>query len=207
MDDSHWSWQGSRLRGPACQDPQGASIEARLYAENPVKDFVPSPGQLTDVQFPSDARVDTWVSRGTKISAEYDPTLAKIIVHGSDRADALRKLQRALDETVVAGVTTNLDYLKSIVGSQMFAEAKVSTRVLDSYNYTPNAIEITSPAPTPLFRITPVEPSCGILVFLLLDPWMPTPSGWPTRLWATTPRLLLSKLHLWAPQLCSTATL
>ncbi|CAG79240.1 hypothetical protein B0I72DRAFT_133264 [Yarrowia lipolytica] len=125
--------------------PQGASIEARLYAENPVKDFVPSPGQLTDVQFPSDARVDTWVSRGTKISAEYDPTLAKIIVHGSDRADALRKLQRALDETVVAGVTTNLDYLKSIVGSQMFAEAKVSTRVLDSYNYTPNAIEITSP--------------------------------------------------------------
>ncbi|VBB77387.1 Urea carboxylase and allophanate hydrolase activities involved in uracile catabolism, putative [Yarrowia lipolytica] len=125
--------------------PKGASIEARLYAENPIKDFVPSPGQLTDVQFPTDARVDTWVSRGTKVSAEYDPTLAKIIVYGTDRADALQKLQKALEETVVAGVTTNLDYLKSIVGSEMFAEAKVSTQVLDSYNYHPNAIEITAP--------------------------------------------------------------
>ncbi|GMF00938.1 unnamed protein product [Ambrosiozyma monospora] len=82
----------------------GASMEARLYAENPVKDFMPSPGQLTEVKFPKWARVDTWVKTGTSISAEYDPTLAKIIVHGKDRADALHLLRKALDETVVYGV-------------------------------------------------------------------------------------------------------
>ncbi|ANB14230.1 bifunctional urea carboxylase/allophanate hydrolase [Sugiyamaella lignohabitans] len=124
---------------------KGAAMEARLYAENPVKDFLPSPGQLTDVSFPSFARVDTWVEKGVKISAEYDPTLAKIIVHGTDRADALAKLNAALNETVVSGVITNLDYLRSIAGSTMFSEAKVATKVLDSYKYQPHAIEITAP--------------------------------------------------------------
>ncbi|KAL7662871.1 Urea carboxylase [[Candida] zeylanoides] len=123
----------------------GAAMEARLYAENPVKDFMPSPGQLTEVRFPAWARVDTWVGRGTVISAEYDPTLAKIIVHGKDRADALRKLRQALDETVVFGCITNVDYLRSIANSAMFAEARVATKVLDSYDYRPSAFEVLSP--------------------------------------------------------------
>ncbi|GMG39922.1 unnamed protein product [[Candida] boidinii] len=79
----------------------GASMEARLYAENPVKDFMPSPGQLIEVKFPEWARVDTWVKTGTTVTREYDPTLAKIIVHGKDRADALNKLRQALNETVL----------------------------------------------------------------------------------------------------------
>lgn len=123
----------------------GASMEARLYAENPVKDFRPSPGQLTDVVFPEWARVDTWVQKGTVVSAEYDPTLAKIIVHGKDRADALRLLQKALDETVVYGVITNLDYLRSVGNSKMFEEAKMHTKILDTYDYKANAFEILSP--------------------------------------------------------------
>ncbi|KAG7660754.1 uncharacterized protein J8A68_005716 [[Candida] subhashii] len=123
----------------------GASMEARLYAENPVKDFMPSPGQLTEVVFPEWARVDTWVEKGTVISAEYDPTLAKIIVHGKDRQDALKKLRQALDETRVYGCVTNLDYLRSITNSKMFEEAKVATKVLDSYDYQPHAIEIIDP--------------------------------------------------------------
>lgn len=122
--------------------PQGASMEARLYAENPVKDFRPSPGQLTDVVFPEWARVDTWVQKGTTVSAEYDPTLAKIIVHGKDRDDALRLLNKALDETVIYGVVSNIDYLRSVASSTMFKEAKMHTKILDSYDYTPNAIEI-----------------------------------------------------------------
>ncbi|KAH3674428.1 hypothetical protein WICMUC_003265 [Wickerhamomyces mucosus] len=120
----------------------GASMEARLYAENPVKDFRPSPGQLTDVSFPEWARVDTWVSKGTVVSAEYDPTLAKIIVHGKDRTEALAKLQQALDETVVYGCITNLDYLRSVANSKMFEEAKMHTKILDSYDYQANAFEI-----------------------------------------------------------------
>ncbi|RLV94264.1 hypothetical protein JA1_001872 [Spathaspora sp. JA1] len=123
----------------------GASMEARLYAENPVKDFMPSPGQLTEVKFPEWARVDTWVEKGTVISAEYDPTLAKIIVHGKDRNDALKKLRQALDETVVFGVVTNIDYLRSIAGSEMFEQAQVHTKVLDSYDYKPHAIEVINP--------------------------------------------------------------
>ncbi|OWB76931.1 allophanate hydrolase activity protein [[Candida] boidinii] len=123
----------------------GASMEARLYAENPVKDFMPSPGQLIEVKFPEWARVDTWVKTGTTVTREYDPTLAKIIVHGKDRADALNKLRQALNETVVYGCTTNIDYLRSIANSTMFETAKVATKVLDSYDYNANAFEIVSP--------------------------------------------------------------
>lgn len=124
---------------------QGASMEARLYAENPVKDFKPSPGQLTEVKFPDFARVDTWVKTGVIISSEYDPTLAKIIVHGKDRLDCLRKLRKALDETVVYGCITNIDYLKSIANSAMFENAEMHTKILDTFNYNPNAFEILSP--------------------------------------------------------------
>ena len=123
----------------------GASMEARLYAENPVKDFMPSPGQLTEVKFPKGARIDGWVEKGTVITAEYDPTVAKIIVHGKDRNDALKKLRQALNETVVFGCITNIDYLRSIANSSMFAEAKVATKVLDSFDYKPTAFEVISP--------------------------------------------------------------
>lgn len=126
-------------------EPKGAAMEARLYAENPVKDFKPSPGQISELHFPGWARIDSWISKGTVISAEYDPTLAKIIVHGKDRADALRKLQDALEETVVHGCVTNVDYLRSIAKSDMFVEAKMTTKVLDSYKYEPPAIEILRP--------------------------------------------------------------
>lgn len=125
--------------------PKGASMEVRLYSENPVKDFLPSPGQITDITFPENARIDTWVTKGTTISAEYDPTIAKIIVSGKDRAECLANLRKALDETVVYGVVTNLDYLRAIVNSKMFEEAKVSTKILDSFTYTPLAIEVTAP--------------------------------------------------------------
>lgn len=120
----------------------GALMEARLYAENPVKGFIPLPGQLTHVQFPEWARVDTWVHKGTDISGEYDPTLAKIIVHGEDRAECLLKLRAALNETAVFGVVTNLDYLRLVANLRMFEHARVATKVLDLYEYSPTAVEI-----------------------------------------------------------------
>lgn len=123
----------------------GVSMEARLYAENPLKDFRPSPGQLTYVEFPKWARVDTWVEKGTVISAEYDPTLAKIIVYGKDRDDALNKLLLALQETKVYGCITNIEYLKSIASSQMFRNIQISTNVLNTYTYNSTALEIITP--------------------------------------------------------------
>lgn len=123
----------------------GASMEARVYAENPVRDFAPSPGVITDVQFPEWARVDTWITKGSVVSSEYDPMIAKIIVHGKDRTEALQLLQKALSETVISGVVTNLDYLRNVAASEMFRDVKMFTKALDSYVYHPRAIEITAP--------------------------------------------------------------
>jgi urea carboxylase len=77
--------------------PKGAAIEVRLYAEDPVRDFQPSPGVLTDVSFPEFARLDTWVATGTEVSPYYDPMIAKIIVHGRDRANAIARMREALN--------------------------------------------------------------------------------------------------------------
>lgn len=125
--------------------PQGHLIECRVYAENPVKDFMPSPGQLTEVSFPSWCRVDSWVSTGTVVLGEYDPTLAKIIVHGLDRAEALALMARALEETVIWGVATNLDYLKLIVALDMVHQATMHTKLLDTFVYEPRAFEVLEP--------------------------------------------------------------
>ena len=123
----------------------GASMEARLYAENPVKDFRPSPGQITDIEFPKWARVDTWVKKGTVVSSEYDPLIAKIIVHGTDRTDALMKLQKALHETKIHGCVSNIGYLRSITLSNMFKNVELCTNTLNSYEYDSKSFEIISP--------------------------------------------------------------
>ncbi|KAK9474873.1 uncharacterized protein V1510DRAFT_428218 [Dipodascopsis tothii] len=123
----------------------GWAMEARVYAENPVKDFLPSPGQLIEVSFPEFARVDTWVSKGTEVTSSFDPLIAKVIVHGTDRTDALHKMKAALDETVISGIITNVDYLRSIVVSELFAAGAVTTRLLDSWSYEAAAIEVMAP--------------------------------------------------------------
>jgi len=125
--------------------PQGAAIEVRLYAEDPLKQFQPSPGVLTEVHFPGDVRVDGWVSTGTEVSAHYDPMLAKLIVHGESRAQAIDKLQRALADSRLHGIATNLDYLRQVVAEPRFREAKVSTRFLDGFVYRPALVEIVQP--------------------------------------------------------------
>src|SRR5262249_38354423 len=68
--------------------PSGHSIQVRVYAEDPGKQFQPSAGILTDVQFATDARVEAWTERGTEVTSFYDPLLAKIIVHGQNRSEA-----------------------------------------------------------------------------------------------------------------------
>ncbi len=123
-------------------EPRGASIEVRLYAEDPAHDFQPSPGVLTEVALPFDARIDGWVETGTEVSPYYDPMLAKLIVHGADRAQAIAKLNAALAKTRLAGIATNLDYLRAIAASPMFAAGDVSTRALSQLDYRANAIEV-----------------------------------------------------------------
>ncbi|MCX8253350.1 MAG: urea carboxylase [Beijerinckiaceae bacterium] len=125
--------------------PRGAAIEARLYAEMPHAGFRPSAGLLTEVAWPADARIDTWIERGTDVTANYDPMLAKIIVAGADRATAVAALREALAGTRVSGLETNLEYLRAIAASPMFAEARVTTSALRDFVYQPRSIEVVTP--------------------------------------------------------------
>lgn len=122
--------------------PQGASIQVRLYAEDPARDFRPSSGLLTNVAWPKDARIETWVESGTDVSPYYDPMIAKIIATGKTREEAIGKLRAALSETRAAGIESNLAYLRELVGSEVFAEGKVTTRTLDSFAYHPRSFEV-----------------------------------------------------------------
>lgn len=126
-------------------NPKGAAIEVRLYAEDPVRDFQPSPGVLTEVVFSENARIDTWVSTGTEVSPYYDPMIAKIIVHGKDRADAINKMSAALNETRAAGIATNLDYLRQIINSDFFGRGNVATNKLASFEYQAPVVEVLQP--------------------------------------------------------------
>ncbi|PAU88409.1 urea carboxylase [Pseudomonas sp. WN033] len=126
-------------------EPKGAAIEVRLYAEDPVRDFQPSPGVLTEVQFPEHARIDTWVATGTEVSPYYDPMIAKLIVHGHDRADAIAKMREALNATRIAGIASNLDYLRQIINAEFFAAGEVATNRLASFDYQPPVIEVLQP--------------------------------------------------------------
>ena len=122
--------------------PRGASIQVRLYAEDPHKQFLPSAGLLTHVAFPDDVRVDGWIEAGTEISAYYDPLLAKLIVHGETRRDALAALQRALARTELYGIETNLDYLRAIAGSDTFARGASTTAFLSRFAFAPHTIDV-----------------------------------------------------------------
>ena len=125
--------------------PRGASIQARLYAEDPGRDFRPSSGLLTHVAWPKDARIETWVESGSEVSPFYDPMLAKIIATGATRAEALSKLQAALDATEIGGLETNLDYLRQLSRLDILARGELLTRSLQSVVYRANTIEVLSP--------------------------------------------------------------
>ncbi len=122
--------------------PHGASIQVRIYAEDPARHFQPSTGLLTQVDFPDDVRIETWVAKGSEVSAYYDPMLAKLIVTGSDRADAVRRLQSALAQTHIAGVETNVRYLREVVASDQFTQGRIVTRTLADFIYRPQALEV-----------------------------------------------------------------
>ncbi|HJU20706.1 MAG TPA: acetyl-CoA carboxylase biotin carboxylase subunit, partial [Stellaceae bacterium] len=106
---------------------RGHAIEVRLYAEAPERNFLPQTGRLAGLRLPQGdiARVDTGVREGDRVTPFYDPMIAKIAVWGEDRAAATRRLQRALAETAVLGLTTNLSFLARIASHPAFAAGAV----------------------------------------------------------------------------------
>jgi len=122
--------------------PSGHSFEARLYAEDAGRGFQPSIGRLTHVRFPKGVRVETWVEPGAEITPYYDPMIAKLIVRGADRPEALAALRGALAQTEILGIETNLDYLRKFVASPEFTSGAVTTSFLSRFGYARTAIEV-----------------------------------------------------------------
>ena len=112
----------------------GHALEARVYAENPNKDFLPQTGTLHHLSPPAasrNVRVDTGVRQGDSVSIYYDPMISKLITWGKDRPEALRHMQRALEEYEVVGLSTNLNFLKSAVRHPAFDKGGVDTSFLE----------------------------------------------------------------------------
>jgi 3-methylcrotonyl-CoA carboxylase alpha subunit len=113
----------------------GHAIEARVYAENPAKGFLPSTGTLRHLRAPEDlpgrVRVDTGVRQGDSITPHYDPMIAKLIVWGEDRSIALGRMRAALATYEIVGVSTNVEFLARVVASGAFSSADLDTGLIE----------------------------------------------------------------------------
>ena len=111
----------------------GHSIECRINAENPAKNFRPCPGTITGVILPggNGVRVDTAIYSGYTIPSNYDSMIAKIITHGDTRNEAISKMKRALEETVIEGVDTNIDFLFKIIKNPNFIRGNFDTSFIE----------------------------------------------------------------------------
>lgn len=129
-------------------NPSGHAIQARLYAEDPNKNFQPSAGLLCDVSFPpqgNGVRVDHWLAPGLEVSPLFDPMLAKIIAYKKDREAALTTLSDTLEQTVVQGIETNKNYLLALLSSEAIRQGLIYTHSLNKFSYHPNTIDVLTP--------------------------------------------------------------
>lgn len=126
----------------AAARPKGHAIQARVYAEDPARDFRPGIGRLTQVKWPPQIRCDTWIRPGTEVTPHYDPLLGKIMVHAATREEARLAMLAALRWTEIAGVETNLGYLGQIISSSFFAEGSTVTASLKELHCDANAMEV-----------------------------------------------------------------
>jgi len=112
----------------------GHSIECRINAENPDCNFRPSPGEIKELNLPggNGVRVDTSVYSGYRIPPTYDSMIAKIIVHGKDRKEAIAKMKRALEECVIDGIETNIDFLYKILDNENFVSGNFDTSFIST---------------------------------------------------------------------------
>ena len=114
----------------------GHAVEARLYAEDPAGGFLPATGHLLHLALPEEGeglRVDSGVRQGDAVTVFYDPMIAKVIAWGEERATALRRLDRALAQTEVAGVTSNVAFLRAMLAHAGFREGAIDTRFIEQH--------------------------------------------------------------------------
>ena len=124
---------GQRLELPSQPlSPRGHAIECRINAEDPVT-FAPSPGMITEFHMAggTGVRVDSGVYGGGRVPSHYDPLIAKLIAHAPTRAQAIARMRRALSETLIGGIRTNIPLHQRILAHPAFEEGRFSTRFLD----------------------------------------------------------------------------
>ncbi|WP_174184964.1 acetyl/propionyl/methylcrotonyl-CoA carboxylase subunit alpha [Nocardia barduliensis] len=162
----------------------GHAIEARVYAEDPGRGFLPTGGTVLDLDEPEGlgVRVDSGLRIGTRVGSDYDPMLSKVIAHAGDRAAALARLDRALADTVLLGVTSNIEFLRFLLADPDVAEGRLDTDLLDRrvVDFRPAAVgddEFVAAAAWHWLRRWPDAPR---------DPWE-IPSGWRIGADAPTP--------------------
>ncbi len=109
----------------------GHAVEARLYAEEPERGFLPSSGKIVALEWPPGIRIDTGVEVGAKVSPHYDPLIAKLIAKAPSREEALARLANALDRTIVAGPRTNLRFLAALCRASEFRQGRFDTGFID----------------------------------------------------------------------------
>lgn len=133
----------------ACGDPlplsqaqinrHGHSIEVRLCAENPAKEFLPTTGILTSFKIPKsigNVRFETGVAQGIELSVHYDPMISKVVAWGESRSQAINRLHKALSGLKISGVHTNKAYLEAILKHSAFQKAEVSTHFIETYHHS-----------------------------------------------------------------------
>jgi acetyl-CoA carboxylase biotin carboxylase subunit len=116
-------------------DPRGAAIEFRVTAEDPANNFFPSPGPIERLHLPAGpwVRVDTWLDADSEVTPFYDALLAKVVVWGADRAEAIARSRRVLDEFVVEGINTTISLLSALAGQEWFAAGRFHTATLEEW--------------------------------------------------------------------------
>ena len=123
--------------------PEGHALECRLYAENPKKRFLPSPGDLELLEFPTglaDTRIDTGYRQGDTISFHYDPLIAKLVTHGETREAAIDRMLALIGSIELQGPATNLEFLALAIDHRAFRHGNVTTAFVDDHQK--NLIEL-----------------------------------------------------------------
>ncbi|MBI3738413.1 MAG: acetyl-CoA carboxylase biotin carboxylase subunit [Chloroflexi bacterium] len=161
---------------------RGHAIEGRIYAEDPASGFLPSTGKLLQFIEPRgpNIRVDSGFTAGSEVTHFYDPLLAKLIVYGESREVAIQRMQAALREFVVHGVTTNIDFLQAVLAHKDFADGKVTTRWVETkFNWKPSEPSFEALVAASLADFTTVNHKSKIENRNEPDPYSPwkTPSG------------------------------
>jgi 3-methylcrotonyl-CoA carboxylase alpha subunit len=176
------------------------AVEVRLYAEDPANGFLPATGTLRRFRLPgSEARVDTGVTEGDTISPYYDPMIAKIITTGHNRAEALVRMQQALGEIEIEGLTTNLDFLRWLVAQPQVERGNTTTTFIERY-FTPQAMtQVPFQVPLVAGALLLLRPHTGHSDPRPHDVWQTT--GWRLARQALTIPLLVDgqrcELNLW----------